>query len=128
MRKGVGEGRVEGTGVRLPPDVGDGLRMMPSILDRLLSPDSSGPVLSGLFNELAPLELALEGDEWRLREVEDDTEFRCEIEARGEVGCPLAEDTVGECTAVPCALTPCAWTSEARYDESPTSVSATPSS
>jgi len=84
VRKGIGEGRVEGTGVCLP--VGDGLRMVAFILDRLFS-ISSGPVLSGLLSECV-----LEGDEWRLRDVEDETEFRCDTEGRGEVG---------ECVAVP---------------------------
>lgn len=96
MRKGIGEGRVEGTGVRLPPEGGDALRMMALILDRLFSPPSSGPVLSGLFSEVV-----LDGDEWRLRDVEDETEFRCDPEGRGEGGCPLPEDTAGECAAVP---------------------------
>lgn len=86
MRKGIGEGRVDGTGVRLPPDVGDGLRMMLSILDLLLSPNSSGPALSGLLSEVPPLEFALEGDEWRLRDVEGETEFPCETEGCGEGG------------------------------------------
>jgi len=92
----MGEGRVDGTGVRLPPEGGDGLRMMALILDRLLSPISSGPALRGLLREFV-----LEGDEWRLRDVEDDTEFRCDAEGRGEGGCPLPEDTAGDCTAVP---------------------------
>lgn len=92
----MGEGRVDGTGVRLPPEGGDGLRMMALILDRLFSPISSSPALSGLLSEFV-----LEGDEWRLRDVEDDTEFRCETEGRGEGGCPLPEDTAGDCAAVP---------------------------
>ena len=79
MRKGIGEGRVEGTGVRLPPDVGDSLRTIAPTLDRLFSPISSGPGLSGLLS-------VLEGDEWRLREVEDETEFRCDTEGCGEDG------------------------------------------
>lgn len=97
--------------MRLPPDVGEGLRMMPSILDLLLSPSSSGPALSGLLSELPPLEFALDGDEWRLRDVEGETEFPCGTEGRGEGGCPLPEDTAGECAAVPCTL---GLTSEAR--------------
>jgi len=96
VRKGIGEGLVEGTGVRLPPDGGDGLRTTVLILDRLLSPMSSGPVLSGRLREFV-----LEGDEWRLRDVDDETEFRCDTEGCGE-GCPLPEDTAGECVGVLC--------------------------
>lgn len=128
MRKGIGDGRVEGTGVRLPPDEGDGLRATPSILDRLLSPNSSGSMLSGLLSEFALLEFAPEGDEWRLREVDEETEFRCETDGRGEGACPLPEDTAGEWAAVPWALALCVCISGARYDASPISVSATPGS
>jgi hypothetical protein len=63
--------------VRRPPEDGDGLRMMPSILDRLLSPKSSGSVLSRRFSELALWEFTPEGDdEWRLCDVEEEIEFR----------------------------------------------------
>jgi hypothetical protein len=67
----MGEGLVEGKGVRLPPEGDDCLRIMTSTLDRLLSPRSSGPVLSGLLSEFAR-----EGGEWRLLDVDDDTEPR----------------------------------------------------
>lgn len=67
----MGEGLVEGKGVRLPPDGDDCLRPMTSILDLLLSPRSSGPVLSGLLSEFAR-----DGGECRLLDVDDETESR----------------------------------------------------
>lgn len=100
----MGEGLVEGIGVRLPPEGGDCLCIITSTLERLLSPSSSGPLLSGLLSEFAR-----EGGDWRLLDVDDDSELR--FDGRGESACPLPDDdTVGDCI---CPL-PEAGTSDAR--------------
>jgi len=49
VRKGIGEGRVEGTGVRRPFEGDEALRLILSTLDRLLSLLSSGVGLSARF-------------------------------------------------------------------------------
>jgi len=78
VRKGIGEGRDDGTGVRLPID-GEDPRLILSILDRLTPPSigSSCIGLRGLFNEEAP-----EGGEWSLLDSTDGR--RCDTEGRGE--------------------------------------------
>lgn len=62
--------RAEGTGVRLPPDPEDTLRLRESVLERLFSDISSGMGLSALFNDAG-------GGDARL--LEEETDPRCEL-------------------------------------------------
>lgn len=91
MRKGIGDGCEEGTGVRRPPEGDDALRLLTSTRVRFGSISSKVGLRGRLSEPGAP------GGEGRLRE--DEIEPRCEILGRGDAAvCRLPFDTVGECT------------------------------
>jgi len=69
VRKGIGDGREEGTGVRRPPE--DALPLPASTRVRFVSMSSKAGLRGRLSEPGAP------GGEGRLRE--DETEPRCEI-------------------------------------------------
>jgi len=70
VRKGIGDGREEGTGVCRPPEGDDTLRLLTSTRDRFESISSRVGLRGRLSEPGAP------GGEGRLRE--DETEPRCE--------------------------------------------------
>ena len=93
VRKGIGDGRVEGSGVRLPD--GDEIRRLiisTRVRLLLLLSDSSGPGLSARLS--GPEDAGGGGgDAWF-----DDTELRCDGGGRGDGSLSrLCAEIVGEC-------------------------------
>ena len=90
----MGDGRDEGTGVRLPIDSEDTLRLNSSTLVRLLSGNSSGPGVNGLFSDAIDPDEPGGGDTWPR---EDEMDPRCDVGGRGEAAlCRSLGEMVGD--------------------------------